>query len=80
MVTLILPASLTTIGNLAFSASSSLTTLTYLGTIPDDVKNIGKDIFAACTELTTLKVPNASNIDDEKWKSFLGWSFQTVTR
>lgn len=80
LVTLTLPASLTTIGNLSFSASSSLTTLTYLGKTPNDITTVGKDIFVACTQLKTLKVPNASNIDDEKWKTFLGWSFQSVTR
>ena len=80
LVTLTLPASLTTIGNLAFSASSSLTTLTYLGKTPSDVITVGKDIFVACTELKTLKVPNADDITDSKWKTFLGWSFQTVTK
>ncbi|SUW00018.1 leucine-rich repeat domain-containing protein [Brachyspira pilosicoli] len=80
LASLTLPASLTAIGNLAFSASSSLTTLTYLGKTPNDVTTVGNDIFDACTKLTTLKVPNALNIDDEKWKTFLGWSFQTVTK
>lgn len=80
LVTLSIPSSLTTIGNLAFSASSSLTTLTYLGKTPNDVTTVGKDIFVAFTKLTTLKVPNALNIDDEKWKTFLGYSFQTVTK
>lgn len=80
LVSLTLPASLTAIGNLAFSASLSLTTLTYLGKTPNDVTTVGNDIFDACIKLTTLKVPNASNIDDEKWKTFLGWSFQSVTR
>ena len=80
LASLTLPASLTAIGNLAFSASSSLTTLTYLGKTPNDVTTVGKDIFVAFTKLTTLKVPNALNIDDEKWKTFLGYSFQTVTK
>ncbi|MEI0611072.1 leucine-rich repeat domain-containing protein [Brachyspira pilosicoli] len=80
LVSLTLPASLTAIGNLAFSASLSLTTLTYLGKTPNDVTTVGKDIFVACTKLTTLKVPNADDITDSKWKSFLGWSFQSVTR
>ena len=80
LVTLTLPASLTTIGNLSFSASSYLTSLTYLGKTPNDVTTVGKDIFVACTELKTLKVPNADDITDSKWKSFLGWSFQTVTK
>ncbi|SUW08152.1 surface antigen BspA like protein [Brachyspira pilosicoli] len=80
LASLTLPASLTAIGNLAFSASLSLATLTYLGKTPNDVTTVGNDIFDACTKLTTLKVPNALNIDDEKWKTFLGWSFQTVTK
>lgn len=80
LVTLSIPSSLTTIGNLAFSASLSLTTLTYLGKTPNDVTTVGKDIFVACTKLTTLKVPNADDIKDSKWKTFLGWSFQTVTK
>ncbi|WIH86705.1 leucine-rich repeat domain-containing protein [Brachyspira pilosicoli] len=80
LVSLTLPASLVTIGDIAFSASSSLSTLTYLGKTPSDVTTVGKDIFVACTELTTLKVPNADDIKDSKWKTFLGWSFQTVTK
>lgn len=80
LASLTLPSSLVTIGDIAFSASSSLTTLTYLGKTPNDVTTVGKDIFVACTKLTTLKVPNALNIDDEKWKTFLGYSFQTVTK
>ncbi|WIH84425.1 leucine-rich repeat domain-containing protein [Brachyspira pilosicoli] len=80
LVSLTLPASLVTIGDIAFSASSSLTTLTYLGKTPNDVTTVGKDIFVACTKLTTLKVPNADDIKDSKWKTFLGWSFQTVTK
>lgn len=80
LVTLTLPASLTTIGDIAFSASLSLTEVTYLGTTPDNIKNIGKDVFAACTQLTTLKVPNALNPNDDKWKTFLGYNFQTVIK
>ncbi|WP_286032539.1 leucine-rich repeat domain-containing protein [Brachyspira pilosicoli] len=80
LASLTLPASLVTIGDIAFSASSSLATLTYLGKTPNDVTTVGKDIFVAFTKLTTLKVPNALNIDDEKWKTFLGYSFQTVTK
>ncbi|MBW5391736.1 leucine-rich repeat domain-containing protein [Brachyspira pilosicoli] len=80
LVSLTLPASLVTIGDIAFSASSSLTTLTYLGKTPSDVTTVGNDIFVACTKLTTLKVPNADDIKDSKWKTFLGWSFQTVTK
>ncbi|MEI0684464.1 leucine-rich repeat domain-containing protein [Brachyspira pilosicoli] len=80
LVSLTLPASLVTIGDIAFSASSSLTTLTYLGKTPNDVTTVGKDIFVACTKLTTLKVPNADDIKDSKWKTFLGYSFQTVTK
>lgn len=80
LVTLSIPSSLTTIGNLAFSASLSLATLTYLGKTPNDVTTVGKDIFVACTKLTTLKVPNADDIKDSKWKTFLGYSFQTVTK
>ncbi|WP_157159934.1 leucine-rich repeat domain-containing protein [Brachyspira pilosicoli] len=80
LVSLTLPASLVTIGDIAFSASLSLTTLTYLGKTPNDVTTVGKDIFVACTKLTTLKVPNADDIKDSKWKTFLGWSFQTVTK
>ena len=77
---LIIPASVKTIGNKAFAFSfTALKSVVYYGNSPDIISYTG-NAFEGCFKLTTLKVPNDLNIDDEKWKSFLGWSFQTVTR
>ncbi|MEI0842989.1 leucine-rich repeat domain-containing protein [Brachyspira pilosicoli] len=75
---LTIPASVKSIGNNAFNGVSSLTTLTYLGKTPDDITTKGSGIFDNCTSLTTLIVPNATNPDDEKWKTFLGGKFTIV--
>lgn len=75
---LTIPASVKSIGNNAFNGASSLTTLTYLGKTPDDIITKGSGIFDNCTSLTTLIVPNATNPDDEKWKTFLGGKFTIV--
>ena len=75
---LTIPASVKSIGNNAFNGVSSLTTLTYLGKTPDDITTKGSGIFDNCTSLTTLIVPNATNPNDEKWKTFLGGKFTIV--
>lgn len=75
---LTIPASVKSIGNNAFNGASSLTTLTYLGKTPDDIITKGSGIFDNCPSLTTLIVPNATNPDDEKWKTFLGGKFTIV--
>lgn len=75
---LTIPASVKSIGNNAFDSASSLTTVTYLGKTPDDITTKGSGIFDNCTSLTTLIVPNATNPDDEKWKTFLGGKFTIV--
>ncbi|WP_157149514.1 leucine-rich repeat domain-containing protein [Brachyspira pilosicoli] len=75
---LTIPSSLKSIGNNAFDSASSLTTLTYLGKTPDDITTKGSGIFDNCTSLTTLIVPNATNPNDEKWKTFLGGKFTIV--
>lgn len=75
---LTIPSSLKSIGNNAFDSASSLTTVTYLGKTPDDITTKGSGIFDNCTSLTTLIVPNATNPNDEKWKTFLGGKFTIV--
>lgn len=75
---LTIPSSLKSIGNNAFNGVSSLTTVTYLGKTPDDITTKGSGIFDNCTSLTTLIVPNATNPNDEKWKTFLGGKFTIV--
>ena len=77
---LTIPASVKVIKSGAFSGSSGsqLTTVTYLGTSPNDITFDGK-IFSS-TQLKTLKIPNASNPNDPAWKTFLGYNFETVTR
>ena len=52
---LIIPNSLTSIGNLTFYYCSGLTSLT----IPNSVTNIGADAFAWCMGLTSLSIPNS---------------------
>ncbi|WP_297276401.1 leucine-rich repeat protein [uncultured Brachyspira sp.] len=75
-----IPDSVKVIKSGAFSGSSGsqLTTVTYLGTSPNDITFDGK-IFSS-TQLKTLKIPNASNPNDPAWKTFLGYNFETVTR
>ena len=77
---LTIPSSLKSIGNNAFDSASSLTTVTYLGKTPDDITTKGSGIFDNCTSLTTLIVPNAENIDDPAWKTFLGGSFTEIKK
>lgn len=76
---LTIPASIKSIGSMAFAFSRQLTTLTYLGTTPNTINNIG-DVFIECSKLTTLIVPNAENEKDEGWKTFLGGSFTDIRK
>ena len=71
---LTIPASVKAIGNEAFSGSSSLTTITYLGASPDSITSVGESVFGSAP-LTTLIVPNAEDINDPAWKTFLGGQF-----
>ena len=74
---IVIPVSVKLIGRKPFG--SSLTTVTYLGTKPNTISNNG-DVFDGCVNLTTLIVPNAENIDDPAWKTFLGGSFNEVRK
>lgn len=74
---IVIPASVTSLGRKAFG--DSLTTVIYLGTKPNTIMN-NKDVFEDCVNLTTLIVPNAENIDDPAWKTFLGGKFTTVKK
>ena len=76
---LTIPASVTSIGSYAFAFSQQLTTVTYLGTIPDAINN-NNDVFVMCDSLTTLIVPNAKNDKDPKWTTFLGGNFTDVRK
>ncbi|AEM21379.1 hypothetical protein Bint_0750 [Brachyspira intermedia PWS/A] len=76
---IIIPDSVKSIGMQAFALSQQLTTLTYLGTNPNNINHKG-DVFLGSTKLTTLIVPNAENDKDEAWKTFLGGNFTTVTK
>lgn len=73
-----IPASVKTIGMGAFLSCPNLTTVIYYGTYPTDINN--NDALLYCYKLTTLIVPNASDINDPAWKTFLGANFTTVKK
>ena len=50
-----IPNNVTTIGKVAFSGCSNLTTVN----IPDSVKTIEHQAFAGCLNLTTINIPNS---------------------
>lgn len=72
----VIPASVKTIGNKAFANDSSLTTVTYYGTSPNELQN--NTVFLSCNELKTLILPNAVNINDPAWQTFLGGKFTNI--
>ena len=51
---LVVPNSVTKIGEFAFCCCSSLTSIT----IPNSVTSIGKSAFASCSSLTSITIPN----------------------
>ena len=51
----VIPNSVTSIGNWAFSGCSSLTSIT----IPDGVKSIGNCAFKGCSSLSSFTIPNS---------------------
>ena len=79
LITLTLPASLESVGDIAFSASLSLTAVTYLGTTPNGIKNNG-NVFDSCTELKTLILPNVQTLNPDEWKNFLGGNFTDIRK
>ncbi len=52
---LVIPNSVTTIGNYAFYGCSDLTSVT----IPNSVTSIGDDAFYGCSDLTSVTIPNS---------------------
>lgn len=74
---ILIPASVTYLGESVFG--DYVTTVTYLGTKPNAIKNNG-NVFDGCANLKTLIVPNAENIDDPAWKKFLGGKFIEVRK
>ncbi|MBR1472950.1 MAG: leucine-rich repeat domain-containing protein [Paludibacteraceae bacterium] len=52
---LVIPNSVTSIGNYAFSGCTGLTSVT----IPNSVTNIGEGAFSGCTGLTSMTIPNS---------------------
>mgnify|MGYP002522852594 CR=1 FL=1 len=52
---LVIPNSVTSIGNSAFSGYSALTSIT----IPNSVTSIGHEAFSGCTGLTDITIPNS---------------------
>ena len=52
---LVIPNSVTSIGNLAFSGCTGLTSVT----IPNSVTSIGNFAFSGCTGLTSVTIPNS---------------------
>ena len=74
---IVIPASVKLIGRKPFG--SSLTTVTYLGTKPNTIKN-NRNVFSSYDSIQTLSVPNAEDITDPAWKTFLGGNFQNITK
>ena len=74
---IVIPASVTSIGANPFG--NSLTKVTYLGTKPNTIKN-NRNVFSSYDSIQTLSVPNAEDITDPAWKTFLGGNFQNITK
>lgn len=71
----LIPASVKSMGGSVFGSSSSLTTVTYLGTKPDAIQH-GGDVFPATAK--TLILPNVENPQLSEWQNFLGGNFTEV--
>lgn len=77
LIKLAIPASVKYIGESAFVANS-LTEVTYYGTSPDQI-TFKKPVFSTQKPLTLI-LPNAENINDPAWKTFLGGNFDNIRK
>ena len=68
IASIVLPDTVTSIGNFAFFNCTNLTSVT----IPDSVTTIGMMAFADCTNLTSITIPNSVT-------SIGNWAFQNCT-
>ncbi len=75
IVDLVIPDSVTRIGNCAFSGYSSLSSVT----IPDSVTSIGDEAFYSCSGLTSVMIPNSvTSIGDWAFRECDGLSTVTI--
>ena len=72
---LVIPNSVTTIGNYAFRGCSGLTSVT----IPNSVTSIGKSAFYGCSGLTSVTIPNSvTSISPDTFNSCSGLTSVTI--
>ena len=72
---LIIPNSVTSIGNYAFYNCSGLTSIT----IPNSVTSIGSDAFSGCSGLTSVSIPNSvTTIGDYAFSDCSGLTSVTI--
>ena len=72
---LVIPNSVTSIGESAFSGYTGLTSVT----IPNSVTSIGGDAFSRCTCLTSVTIPNSvTSIGDEAFSYCTGLTSVTI--
>ncbi|GHU93961.1 hypothetical protein FACS189479_06090 [Spirochaetia bacterium] len=70
-----IPASVTSIGNRAFTGYSGLTTVT----IPNSVTSIGNNAFTGCSGLTTVTIPDSvTSIGNSAFSSCSGLTSVTI--